>query len=91
MLDLTGNSQVGRPRKEKRPRAERRSYEFRKGQVMSILPISSEMTVYDIADEIGISPRQAFNIIRRMGYEGVVIGRTVDHANTYKWLIRRAK
>lgn len=91
MLDFTGNSQVGRPHKEKRPRAQRRSYEFRRGQVEQILTISSEMSIYDIAGEIGISPRQAFNICRRMADENIVIGKQVDHANTFKWLIRRAQ
>lgn len=87
MAQFAGNYQAEIAHKPPLRQRERRSYEFRKGQVERILVISSRITTYDIAREIGISPRQAFNLCKRMLDEQRITVEQVKHANHFKWLI----
>ena len=71
-------------------RQERRSFEFRSGQIIALLKIHPVMTTHDIAREVGITPRQAFGLCRKMAEQGTVTAEQTPHANHFKWLIRLA-
>lgn len=88
MSDFTGNYQAKHRYDDPPRRTTRMSYEYRAGQVGAILAISSDITTYDIAKALGLSPRQVFNICRRMHSEGRIAFKTAPHAQVFKYLLR---
>jgi hypothetical protein len=90
-MDRSSKNQVGNPNDDPKPRLPRRSYFFRAGQVEQVLRKRSRITIYDIAREIGISPRSADGICRRMVVEGRITFEVVPHSNHFKYLVSLAK
>lgn len=89
-MDNTGSLQVGNGQDDTPEKLGRMSYEYRAGQVERQLAISSEVTVYDLARLLKVSPRQMHNICVRMAAEGRIAVRQAPHHNTFKHLISRA-
>lgn len=87
MPNFTGNYQANNRHDDPPRRTTRMSYEFRAGQVGSILAISSDITTYDLAKALDLSPRQVFNICKRMHREGRIRFKTAPHAQIFKYLL----
>lgn len=88
-MDNTGSLQATDAHNGATKKTQRMSYEYRAGQVGQILAISSEVTIYDLARLLKVTPRQMHNICERMATDGRITVRQVPHHNTFKHLISR--
>lgn len=87
-MDKTGSLRAASGQEQAKTFA-RMSYEFRAGQVRRVLELNPEMTIYDLARYLEMSPRQMHNICERMADEGRIAVTQVPHrSNMFKHLIR---
>lgn len=78
-MDNTGSLQVSDAHNGAKTKTTRMSYEFRAGQVRRVLELNPEMTIYDLARYLEMSPRQMHTICERMAKEGRISARQVPH------------
>jgi hypothetical protein len=88
-MDFTGSLRASDGHKDAKPKTRRMSYQFRVGQVGQVLATHSEVTIYDLARLLDMSPRQMHNICDRMAKEGRISVRQAAHHNWFKHLISR--
>lgn len=85
--DFTGSLQAFDGHSGAKRKTPRMSYPFRAGQVGRLLETHSEVTIYDLARLLDMSPRQMHTICDRMAREGRITVRQAPHHNWFKHLI----